>query len=320
MPTNVAFPAILQIESIAEWRGHHHANRQYQLTEASCAALLRRGTSLSELFNHLEEATSVPLTDNQRQTLTRWANNIQRVRLHQLTILETNNASQMRKLTAGHTIKKSVLSTLSARAVVIKESAVPTVQQALHKQGIHIAGMPMLSPEATHLAQGSPAQFLLTAHIYKGLAQWINLPQPLPISTLNQIEAQLDPSTRTIIEQSATDTIEQLKQVIDGWAIRPRSGAGLPQNETLPQIEQAIKQKQDLKLTYWSAGRNERTNRQVEPQRIQWRGQIAYLIAYCHHAKAERRFRLDRIEQLTPTPRTHQQDYDERPEWEWQWG
>lgn len=320
VPLNVTFSALLQIEFIAEWQGYYNTTRQYQLTEASTAALLRRGIPLSELLNHLEEATNISLINSQRQTLTNWANNIQRVRLHQLTILETKTASQMRKLTAGRTIKKSVASTLSARAVVIKESAIPSVQQALHKQAIHIAGMPYVEAAHSTLSQGSPAQFLLTAHIYKRLAQWINLPQPLPISTLNQIEAQLDPSSRTIIEQAATDTIEQLKQVIDGWAIRPLSGAGLPQAETLPLIEQAMQQKQDLQLTYWSAGRNERTNRQVEPQRIQWRGQIAYLIAYCHHAKAERRFRLDRIEQLTPIARTHQQELDEPPEFQWQWG
>ena len=284
------------------------------------AHTLRRGTPLSQLLHDLEQATTVPLTDNQRQTLTRWAANIQRVTLHQLTILETNTTTQMRKLTAGRTIKNSLSRTLSARAVVIKESAVPKVQQTLHKQGIHIAGMPYLEVSHSSFSQASPAQFLLTAHIYKRLAQWIKLPQPLPVSTLNQIEAQLDPSTRTIIEQAATDTIEQLKQVIDGWAIRPLSGAGLPQNETLPIIEQAINKKQDLQLTYWSAGRNQRTNRQVEPQRLEWRGQIAYLIAYCHQAKAERRFRLDRIEQLTPTPRTHKRDIGEPPEWEWQWG
>jgi len=289
LPAHTAFPTLLQIESIAEWRGHDHTSRQYQLTEASIARTLRRGTPLSQLLHDLEQATGMPLSDAQRKKLTRWAANIQRVTLHQLTILETNTATQMRKLTATRTVKNSVASTLSARAVVIKESAVPRVQQALHKQGIHIAGMPSLSAAHSSLQQTSPAQFLLTAHIYKGLAQWIKLPQPLPVSTLNQLSAQLDPSTRTIIEQAATDTIEQLKQVIDGWTARSLSGVGLPQAETLPLIEQAINQKQDLQLTYWSAGRNARTNRQVEPQRLEWRGQIAYLIAYCHQAKAERR-------------------------------
>ncbi len=51
-------------------------------------------------------------------------------------------------------------------------------------------------------------------------------------------------------------------------------------------------------MTYWTAGRGERTTRTVDPYRIEWRGDVAYLIGYCHARMDERVFRVDRIEQL----------------------
>jgi predicted DNA-binding transcriptional regulator YafY len=41
------------------------------------------------------------------------------------------------------------------------------------------------------------------------------------------------------------------------------------------------------------------TQRHVDPLRLEWRGDVAYLIAYCHLRQAQRVFRVERIESLT---------------------
>lgn len=68
----------------------------------------------------------------------------------------------------------------------------------------------------------------------------------------------------------------------------------------LAAIEAALAAGTDLDITYYTAGRGETTRRQVEPYRVEWRGKVPYLVAYCTRAAAERVFRVDRIREMTP--------------------
>lgn len=320
LPTTVALPTLMQIEFVAAWHHQQAGLRHYQITQKSLARASRRGLTLSQLLDQLEQASRTSLSDAQRHQLISWSDDIQQVQLHQLTILETSNAAQMQQLTANRTLNNCLERSLSSRAVVVKEAAIERVQRALNKQGIETSGMPHQRITKKPFDEGHHAQALLTGIIYQALSQWIALPQRLFNSSLNEIALQLSPSTRTIIQQAAKQTIEQLKQVIDGYPARRLQGIGLPQEQSLPIIQQAINISQDLQITYWSAGRNVRTERQIEPQQLQWRGKTAYLIAHCHQAQAERKFRLDRIEELTLIPRQRQEENQQRPEWEWKWG
>jgi len=68
--------------------------------------------------------------------------------------------------------------------------------------------------------------------------------------------------------------------------------------ETLATVREAIADRHQLQLEYYGYGRDELTDRLVDPYRVtsaegQW-----YLLAHCHRAKGERLFRLDRIKTL----------------------
>jgi hypothetical protein len=69
----------------------------------------------------------------------------------------------------------------------------------------------------------------------------------------------------------------------------------LPEEESLPLIEQALAEGCNLQIDYYAAGSNTRTRREVEPYRLEWRGETPYLIGFCHLAQSERIFRVDRI-------------------------
>lgn len=66
-------------------------------------------------------------------------------------------------------------------------------------------------------------------------------------------------------------------------------------------VRSAAERGEELELDYWSAGRDARTVRRVEPYCVFHAMGHWYLQAYCHAAHGERMFRVDRIRDARPT-------------------
>ncbi len=66
----------------------------------------------------------------------------------------------------------------------------------------------------------------------------------------------------------------------------------------LDQLREAARAGREVALVYYSYGRDQRTERTVDPWRVFADAGSWYLNAWCHRARGERIFRLDRIEQL----------------------
>jgi proteasome accessory factor C len=74
----------------------------------------------------------------------------------------------------------------------------------------------------------------------------------------------------------------------------------LPANaERLDKIRAAVEGGHALRLTYYTAARDETTERVVDPMRVLMVGGRAYLEAWCRRAEAVRMFRVDRIDAFT---------------------
>ncbi len=69
----------------------------------------------------------------------------------------------------------------------------------------------------------------------------------------------------------------------------------------LPGLRQAADTKTCVDIDYYSFSSNSKTNRRIEPDRFSVVDGAWYVGAYCHVAKAERVFRVDRIESLALT-------------------
>jgi proteasome accessory factor C len=76
----------------------------------------------------------------------------------------------------------------------------------------------------------------------------------------------------------------------------------LPVEESLAVIQEALAEGQALEMDYYTAGRDELTHRLVEPYRLEQRGDVHYLVGFCHRAQAERVFRVDRIRSIVKAP------------------
>ena len=101
------------------------------------------------------------------------------------------------------------------------------------------------------------------------------------------------------------------------------AAAGLPvevgeptaHTERLAQVQGAVQRRRALRITYYTATRDELTERTVDPMRMIFTGGHAYLEAWCRRAQAVRLFRVDRIdsceeldEPSAPPPQAHQTD------------
>ena len=69
--------------------------------------------------------------------------------------------------------------------------------------------------------------------------------------------------------------------------------------ERLDAIRGAVERGHALRLTYYTATRDETTDRVVDPMRVLMVGGTGYLEAWCRRAEATRMFRVDRIDAFT---------------------
>jgi predicted DNA-binding transcriptional regulator YafY len=72
-----------------------------------------------------------------------------------------------------------------------------------------------------------------------------------------------------------------------------------PTGPLLEALEAAIEAGETVEIDYYTAGRAHQTTRRVDPLRLEWHGDVVYLIAYCHLREDQRVFRVDRIERMS---------------------
>jgi proteasome accessory factor C len=69
--------------------------------------------------------------------------------------------------------------------------------------------------------------------------------------------------------------------------------------DVLDVLRTAVSEHQRVHLDYYSYGRDERTERDVDPYLLHAEDGSLYVLGHCHLAQAERRFRVDRIASAT---------------------
>jgi predicted DNA-binding transcriptional regulator YafY len=83
-----------------------------------------------------------------------------------------------------------------------------------------------------------------------------------------------------------------------------RSGAAVDLDpEIWQRLENACHQNRSVLMTYYTAGRNATSDRQLDPYFLHiYRGTNPYLIGYCHNRQMVRSFRIDRIRKIEVLP------------------
>jgi hypothetical protein len=293
LPPRPRLPGLL---ALAEWT-EISPGPQLRLTPASVTRALERGGDAQDLLAALARYTTPPLTPEQRATLQSWADEATPLTLRPCILLEAVDPDQMDGLWGQRSIRSHLGQQLADKLTTVQTPDPEGFIQVLRRHGLPVRSLlssngrdmdPLAPGDALWLA----VAFLVHAH----LARRLSLTSVPPAAVLDRLTSSLNPATLAAAQNAAAAAIARLDEALDGPApLTPT----MTRDAVLHRLEAAIQDGESLHIRYWSAWRGEITERCVQPQRIEWRGDRAYLIAHCHLRGAQRTFRLDRILDVT---------------------
>jgi proteasome accessory factor C len=116
------------------------------------------------------------------------------------------------------------------------------------------------------------------------------------IVALRALRSGADPDTREVVDRA----LAKLEAAAAGSTPLVDPGDDVPGTLALrAQLEDAVRRRRQVRLTYYVPARDEESERVVDPHGVVSHHGVAYLDAYCHSADAPRLFRLDRIHEAT---------------------
>ena len=116
------------------------------------------------------------------------------------------------------------------------------------------------------------------------------------IVALRALRAGADQDTREVVDRA----LAKLEGAAAGGTPLVDPGDDVPATLVLrAQLEDAVRRRRQVRLTYYVPARDEESERVVDPHAVVSHHGVAYLDAYCHSADAPRLFRLDRIHEAT---------------------
>jgi len=226
--------------------------------------------------------------------------------IRRLTVLEVDDAAILSRLSERRRGRSHVVRTLGRRAVAVDEGRLAALVRRLTEQ----EGVPPcvdLPPEEPPLdpglGRGGAAHLWLAARVYRALAQLVELPARLPHELVQHLASLAEPGALSASQVAYEQVLEALRDAIQGRAAFPVwTEAVLPVAESVALIERALAEGYALEMDYYTAGRDVVTHRVVEPHRLEYRGQVAYVVGFCRRAQEGRVFRVDRIRTLELVP------------------
>jgi proteasome accessory factor C len=116
------------------------------------------------------------------------------------------------------------------------------------------------------------------------------------IVALRALRSGADLDTREVVDRA----LAKLEAAAAGSTPLVDPGDDVPGTLALrAQLEDAVRRRRQVRLTYYVPARDEESERVVDPHGVVSHHGVAYLDAYCHSADAPRLFRLDRIHEAT---------------------
>lgn len=264
------------------------------LTRTRLLQALQRGHTVEGIVNVLEGTARDPLSPAVVGAIYRWAEAQQQLAVRQVMLLEAQDPALLQELTRRRRIRETLGETLSARAVRIHADRLPALLRRLAARGFYPRlDLPTASLSSPGREEGDV--IALALRVYAELADELNLPVRPPHTLTHAWTESLPLAQRDAVERDVAETLARLRR-----AALPEGDYRLPSpaGPLLAELEKAIAESATVEMRYYTAGRDHEMTRRVDPLRLEWRGQVAYLIAHCHLRRQERIFRVDRIAEL----------------------
>jgi predicted DNA-binding transcriptional regulator YafY len=205
----------------------------------------------------------------------------------------------LQALTGERRIRETLLETLSARAVRVDASQLEALVRRLAYRDLYprLDLPPAAAETPAELSAEERITLAAALAVYATLADRLSADVRPPHTLASQWRQRLTDAERDAVDRQVERLLAALRRATPGPA---EDHLPVPTGETLTALEQAIAEDATVEIRYYTAGRDHVTQRHVDPLRLEWRGDVAYVIAYCHLRQAQRVFRVERIEALTP--------------------
>ena len=281
---------------------------RYWLTRPRFLRALQRGHAVEGVINFLERAGGEPLSAPVLGALYRWEEEFSHVAIRQVVLLQTRDPTLLRHLTAQRHIRETLGKTLNDRTIEVRGDRLDALLRRLARRDI----LPRLdlpsavSPSPAGRERGSGGEGARSEaervaigaalRVYAHLTDSLGLPTRPAYALIRHWSEDLPLPLRDAVERTAERTLEALHRAAP---LEMEDHLPEPTGPLLEALEAAIRERSTVEIEYTTAGRAHRTTRRVEPLRLEWRGDVVYLIAYCHLRGDQRVFRVDRIRRMT---------------------
>ena len=229
-----------------------------------------------------------------------------------MLLLQARDPKLLRELAAQRRIRETLGDTLNARSVEVRADRLDALLRRLAGRGIlprlDLPGSP--SPPASlpgrergggedggagDVGPDERAAIAVALRVYAHLADGLGLPARPAYALLRRWSEDLPLPLRDAVERAVEQVLEALHRAAP---VDMEDRLPTPTGSLLKSLELAIQERATVEIEYYTAGRAHRTTRRVDPLRLEWRGDVVYLIAYCHLRGGERVFRVERIERV----------------------
>lgn len=293
LPAHLPLPLHFHLLQIGDWAETGKPPDLWTGSGYAIAAAAQRGYSPLRIEAILTAATDTPFSQTQRQQLAAWYGRHDAVQIQPVYLLQTRQPAQLVDILAVRRLRRHVTRQISPRHAIVAPSLIPGLRLRLRAAGIPLlAADPVPAPPAESAAD--PATLWLGQRVLAEIGRLLPLSIPPDHHTEDALAAQLTPAQRAEAERYAGQIIAALRTAVRGGdpfypAERPCDPA------LLAAIETAFAAEDTLEIAYQGLGDEQPRWREVQPLRLETRGALTYLHAYCYTAVADRLFRLDRV-------------------------
>lgn len=266
-------------------------------TPFTIATAVLRGYSFDLMQWILESAAQEPLPVDRQTQLFQWCRRAHTYQIRTVRLLSTAQPSQITALMRHKRLRQAAIAQITPRHLVVKDEMIEKLTSWLREQGYPLQHD--LSP-TNNRQPGAFTEYQwywLCARVLIDLGKLFPLPCPSPYGLLESASQHLSETEISNLEATAATILTSLRQAISGRdAFFPARDPVAP--DTINQIYRAIERETPLAIAYQALGDLKASYRQVQPLRLEKRGNLYYLYAYCYRAETNLTFRLDRIKEI----------------------
>ena len=292
LPRHLLPKTIYYLLQLANW----DLQQTLHITPVTIAQAKRCGYGLNFIEHQLTTATQQLLSPSQQEQLLTWYLAADHYEIQSIFLFSTAQPQQLAEIMGIQRLSRHFHQQISPRHAIVSPLLIQPLQKWLTKQNKFLQ-QPQPYQEVIDGTSKDSAYTWLGLKLLIELKSLLSLSIPSPHGLLDEVTASLPPEEQAELGFIVDNIIQELKQAVRGQdAFIPTSTT--VSSQLIEDITYAITTESAITIAYQALGDLKASYRQVQPLRLETRGNLHYLHAYCFRAETNLTFRLDRIHNL----------------------